>query len=209
SVSFCLVLRGRHFTQLAALVHVAVLIAMLYGTAPIVEHHARLTASWRHLGITDYVIHTGTVDPNIDAYFNWPGFFILQAFWLDASGIGASAQVARWAPLLLDIAYLFPLVMICRAASRDSRIVWLAIWFFYLSNWAGQDYFSPQGFTYFLFLLVVALALRYGPRGVVAGSGGLVGRIRHRREHEGADASMLNAVTPDGEQMRRRIAGLA
>ena len=37
----------------------------------------------------------------------------------------------------------------------------MAIWIFYLCNWIGQDYFSPQAFAYFLYLVVIALCLRW------------------------------------------------
>ncbi len=36
---------------------------------------------------------------------------------------------------------------------------WTGIWIFVLSGWVGQDYFSPQGFTYLLDLVFVAILL--------------------------------------------------
>lgn len=39
------------------------------------------------------------------------------------------------------------------------RAKWTGIWFFALCGWVGQDYFSPQGFTYLLYLMFVATLL--------------------------------------------------
>ena len=39
------------------------------------------------------------IDPDIDAYFNWPGFFTLLATVLGATGLDPVA-VALWAPVV-------------------------------------------------------------------------------------------------------------
>jgi len=39
--------------------------------------------------------------------------------------------------------------------------VWLGIWLFYIYNWIGQDYFSPQGLAFFLYLVVLAVVLQW------------------------------------------------
>ena len=39
------------------------------------------------------------------------------------------------------------------------RAKWTGVWIFVLSGWVGQDYFSPQGFTYLLYLVFVAILL--------------------------------------------------
>jgi hypothetical protein len=51
--------------------------------------------------------------------------------------------------------------MIFTSASTDKRLAWLALWFFYLTNWVGQDYFSPQGFNFFLYLVIIAILLKW------------------------------------------------
>ena len=38
---------------------------------------------------------------------------------------------------------------------------WLAAWLFCLLNWIGQDYFSPQGWTYLLYLLFVGFLVTW------------------------------------------------
>ena len=65
-------------------------------------------------------------------------------------------MVTAWSPLALGLAYLAPLVIIFRTATRDRRLVWLAAWFFTVANWIGQDYWSPQGLGFFLMLAALA-----------------------------------------------------
>jgi hypothetical protein len=44
------------------------------------------------------------------------------------------------------------------------RHVWIACWLFLWANWIGQDYLSPQAFTFFEGLVVVGLVLRCSQR---------------------------------------------
>ena len=41
---------------------------------------------------------------------------------------------------------------VANAATDDVRLQWAAVWCFYLANWVYQDYLSPQGLTYALYL---------------------------------------------------------
>ncbi|MDQ3781243.1 MAG: hypothetical protein M3354_11955, partial [Chloroflexota bacterium] len=116
---------------------------------------------WKHLGVADYIQRTGQVNPRIDAYFNWPGFFILFAFMVDLGAIGSLPQLVAWVPVFLNLLYLGPLLMIFKSASDDKRIVWLGLWLFYLTNWVGQDYFSPQGFSFFFYLVILGVLLTW------------------------------------------------
>jgi hypothetical protein len=163
-VSFCLCLRMQPLSELALLGHVLALIFMIYGLPSFVEDVPRLAAAWRHTGVIEYIGRTGQLDPTIDAYFNWPGFFTLGAFLADLAGVDSTLGIARWAPILFNLLFLGPLLVIFRTATRDKRVVWLAIWFFYLMNWVSQDYFAPQAFGFFLYLVVIAGLLRFVPR---------------------------------------------
>src|SRR6266487_849605 len=106
------------------------------------------------------IMRTGSVDPGLDAYFNWPGFFVLSAFVTQIIGYHDILPLAAWAPVFFNLIYLGPLYMIYTSATTDKRLVWLGPWFFYLTNWIGQDYFSPQGFNFFLYLVIIATLLK-------------------------------------------------
>lgn len=161
TVSFCLALREARLRSTVLFLHAAVLIMILFGTTALVEDVARFEATWKHLGIVDYIIDTGTVNTRINAYFNWPGFFALAAFVTEVSGYQSLAGVVAWSHVFFNALYLAPLIMIFRAITHDQRLIWLGVWFFYLSNWVAQDYFSPQAFAYFLYLVVLAILLRW------------------------------------------------
>jgi hypothetical protein len=160
-VSFCLALHQPRLRTGLLLPQVIVMIVMLYGTTTIVQEVPRFHVSWRHVGITEYITRTGTVNPNINAYFNWPGFFVLTGFLAQIAGFENAVPFLPWASVFFNLIYLGPLVMLLRAASEDKRVVWLGLWFFYLTNWIGQDYFSQQALNYFLYLVIVAVLVTW------------------------------------------------
>jgi hypothetical protein len=154
TVSFAVALAGPPRWPVL-LAHVLVLIVVLYGVTAFVEPEPRFSTVWKHVGIMDYIAHRGSVDPSIDAYFNWPGFFALGAFITKAAGFGSALAIAAWGPLAFNLLVLPPLFVLFRWATDDRRLVWLGLWVFYASNWVGQDYIAPQAVG---FLLSVSLA---------------------------------------------------
>jgi O-antigen/teichoic acid export membrane protein len=176
---------------------VAVLVLMLFGLTPLLESVPRFAVTWRHVGISQAILDTGHIDPRIDAYFNWPGFFVLVAALVKAAGFHNALPLANWSPIYFNLAYLAPLLVIARSLTTSRRLVWLSIWLFYLGNWIGQDYFSPQGFSYFLYLVVVAILLRYfvsQPQAPLRGTSFLLrtmGKLREPRP-ESADEAVAH-----------------
>jgi hypothetical protein len=75
-------------------------------------------------------------------------------------------------------------VMILRAATSDARVVWLGTWIFFISNWVGQDYFSPQALSYFIHLVILGIVLNW------------FRRERYRSaDGDAADAALLPSAT--------------
>src|SRR5439155_18291551 len=149
--AFVLVLTGpRPSTWLLAAI-VVVLLLMLYGAVPFIEGEPRFSPSWRHIGVIDYVTRHGGVDPTLDAYDNWPGMFILASAVGGAIGLTDWTGLALWAPVWFNLLFLPPLYVLLSALTDDRRAVWLALWLFYLMDWIGHDYFSPQACGLFFF----------------------------------------------------------
>ncbi|MBA2631069.1 MAG: hypothetical protein H0U84_08635 [Thermoleophilaceae bacterium] len=168
TISFCLTLvRGAPRTWLV-LLHLIALVVMLYGASSAIAQIPTFNISWRHAGITDYILRTGQVEPQIDAYFNWPGFFFLTAIVTDLAGLENALGLVKWAPVFFNLLYLPPLVMIARSAAADERLVWAAVWVFFLTNWVGQDYLAPQALSYFMYLALVAVLLTWFRRSAPA-----------------------------------------
>jgi O-antigen/teichoic acid export membrane protein len=161
TLGFVWTLLRRRTIDPLALALVLVLIVMLFTLAPLVEPVPRFAVTWRHVGIAQAILDTGHVNPRVDAYFNWPGFFILTGTIARLAGFASTLPLAAWAPLYFNLAYLFPLFLIGRALTADRRLTWLGIWVFYVGNWIGQDYFSPQGLSFFLYLVILAMLLRW------------------------------------------------
>ncbi len=161
ALSFASVLSARQPSTWLLTIICVILVLMLYGAVPLAEGQPRFSPSWRHLGLIDYVTRHGTVDPAIDAYHNWPGMFILASALTGAVVQLDATALALWAPVWLNLLYLPALYVLLDSLTEDRRVVWLSIWIFYLADWIGQDYFSPQGFAMFFFLVSAALIVRW------------------------------------------------
>jgi hypothetical protein len=159
TASFALTLRHPNVSTPLALLHLVALVVMLHGATSLIDDEPAFNVVWRHAGVTDYVMTTGTVNPDIDAYFNWPGFFILTALATHTAGLESALGLSGWAPVGFELLYLPALVVIARAFTADRRLAWIAVWLFYVTNWVGQDYLSPQAMGYLLYLAMVAVIL--------------------------------------------------
>ncbi len=161
TVGFSLTLQRPQLRVSLLALYLVLVIIMLYGVENIIEEAPRFSVVYRHAGYTEYIMRTGTVDPSLDAYFSWPGFFVLNAFVTRVAGYQTILAYAGWAPVFYNMIYFGPLYMIFTAITTNKRLIWLALWFFYLTNWIGQDYFSPQGLNLFLYLIIIAILLKW------------------------------------------------
>ncbi|WP_171113189.1 lipopolysaccharide biosynthesis protein [Streptomyces sp. Z423-1] len=134
-------------------------VVSLHALPAVIETEPRFATAWQHLGFLDYIDRTGTAVPDLDARWSWPGFFAVAAFVAQACGVTDLTEVIRWWPLTVQLLYLAPLFLLTRSLRAGWRAKWTGVWIFVLSGWVGQDYFSPQGFTYLLYLVLVAIVL--------------------------------------------------
>ena len=210
TVSFCLSLSARPLRFWVPLSHVLVLVLMLHGVTILLEAVPRGAVVYRHAGIIDYIVRNESVDPSIDAYFNWPGFFGLGALISEAAGASPLAM-GRWAPLVFNFLFLPMLVAIFRWASDDPRVTWLGLWVFYSANWVGQDYLSPQAVGFTLWLSMLALLLTwFTPRPAVLAARPSLRMLRRALALRGLPAR-LRRLTAKGELLssHHRRGGLA
>jgi hypothetical protein len=158
-VSAVLLVQRPRVPHVALLAHLAVLIAMLYATAPAIEPVPRVTATYKHIGIVQYIEQYGSVDSRIDIYHRWPGFFSVAALFSRLAGLPDPTSYAAWAePFFASLDAL--LVWCCvQAVTRSMRNAWLATLLFTAGNWIGQGYFSPQAFAYVMMLGILMLVL--------------------------------------------------
>lgn len=161
SLGFCLTLWGLDRTRAPVLlIYLLALIIMLYATPALVEQAPRFPATYWLAGHTEYLLTTGSVNPYFDAYFNWPGFFVLTGLLTKITGLSSVLAFAPWASFVYNLLYLGPMYMIFSAATTDRRTIWLGLWFFYITDWVWQDYFDPQGLNFFFYLVIFAILLK-------------------------------------------------
>ncbi|MFD9464126.1 lipopolysaccharide biosynthesis protein [Streptomyces sp. NPDC060027] len=134
-------------------------VVSLHALPAVIETEPRFATAWQHLGFLDYIDRTGSAVPDLDARWSWPGFFAVAAFVAKSCGVTDLSEVIRWWPLTIQLLYLAPMFLLVRSMRASWRAKWTGIWFFALCAWVGQDYFSPQGFTYLLYLVFVAILL--------------------------------------------------
>ncbi|MBN6053656.1 brain acid soluble protein 1 [Nonomuraea sp. RK-328] len=143
------------------LFQIATITFALHGAGALVATEPRFPTAYIHAGFVDFIGRTGETAISIDARMGWPGFFALFAFVTKAAGITDMTPILMWTPLLSNLLYLLPFVLILRQVVATTRARWFAALLFVLVQWIGQDYFSPQGFTFALYLAWVAILLRW------------------------------------------------
>jgi hypothetical protein len=158
--------RNESSPKLAA--HVITFVLMLHATPAIKYQTLRYSWAWRHLGLVDELTHSHSVAPaqgQLGVYRSWPGFFSTASSWLSAvGGERLWTGVVQWAPPFFELLAALAVYTVLQSLTEDRRVVWLGVWFYVIANWIGQDYFSPQAFAFFLYLVVIALALRVQAR---------------------------------------------
>jgi hypothetical protein len=179
AIAFVASIRMRPVPQRMLAAQLLALVVMLYAAPVIAEDLPRFVTAWLHVGFTDAIARTGELFPFRDARFDWPGFFVLSAFLSNLSGANDLVPILGWVPVVQVSLYLIPLYLIVRSATADLRLVWLALWVYVLTNWVGQDYFSPQGLNLLLALTIFAILLTWFRKEAVRGShlAGWVNRI--------------------------------
>jgi len=164
TASFCVAIHRPSTPIPLLLLHVVLLILIIHATPTILYGTLRYAWAWKHVGIVDYILRHGSVDPSIsflNAYHNWPGFFAFSALLTNVAGFKSALSFAAWGPPFFNLLDLGGLLLILNSFTRDYRQVYLGAWFFYLTNWVAQDYFSPQAMSYFLNLVILGVCLTW------------------------------------------------
>lgn len=142
--------------------YVVVLIGLIHGTPAVLYDTLRYSWSWKHVGIVEFILRNGTVDTtaqNLPIYHSWPGMFAGSAL-LGDMGAASIVRIAIWAPVAFNLGNFLALRYLYRSLRTPRVVMWLAVWVFFVTNWVGQDYFSPQAMAFLLYLLMIGTVLR-------------------------------------------------
>jgi GT2 family glycosyltransferase len=180
SLSFFATLRRPGAWQVSLAAHLLGLALLLHGLPALLEQEPRFPTAWLHAGFVSQFITGHHPLPLLDGRFAWPGFFTAAAALVGLAGRSTAVPLLRWTPFVLNLAYLLPIFLIAKTLLGSRRRAWVVAWLFLLTNWAGQDYFSPQGFAYFLFLGIIALLVyAFSAHALPPGVRHLTARLRH------------------------------
>ena len=160
ALAFVLALTARELRPALLAVNLVLLGIMLYAITVFIEDAPRFATTYVHAGFAEAIGRTGQRFPNLDARFDWPGFFAMTAYLEQVTGV-RSIDVSPFIPVASNLLYLPPLWLLYRSISPDRRLAWLALWVFLAANWIGQDYLSPQGFNYLLYLVILAMLVHW------------------------------------------------
>jgi O-antigen/teichoic acid export membrane protein len=157
TAGFCVSLKQRKVKRPAATANLVALAIILYATPALIYESARGAIAYRHVGVSEMISRTGTADPMIDAYTNWPGFFATSSVISEAMGYDSPLVLVNWFPLGINLISISLIGLLAHMFFRDRRAAFLSMWFFLLANWVGQDYFAPQAFGFILYLGIIIL----------------------------------------------------
>ena len=153
---------GQRGTSVLAGTPVVMLQLVITGTTAIVFDDPRYAWTGKHIGLTSYMLLHGSANPRIDIYQAWPGLFSGVAWLLRISHLATPLGVAKFWPLVIDLATLLALYELSRRVLRDPRRAWLAASLFVLGYTINDaDYYSPQSAAYLLSIATFAIVFRH------------------------------------------------
>ncbi|KOX01575.1 glycosyltransferase [Streptomyces sp. NRRL B-1140] len=172
TAGFWFTVRDAHRPAAWSAAYVLGLLVMERATQAVLYPTPLYAWAWKHEAVIDHLLTAGglqTADQvgDMAVYDQWPGFFAAQAALQRLLGVDSAAMFMAWWPLVSSLMLLLPLLLIYRTFTEDRRLIWTAVWLFYVANWVGQDYFSPQSVAYALHVGVLAVVLRRFGRSAV------------------------------------------
>jgi len=150
----------RRTSALIMVAYVFVVAIILFGTVPVLSAQPHYAWVYKHIGVVRYLEATGKVNPDIDIYNRWPGFFALGAVFSRIAGAPNPETYAGWAELFFLLLDVLLVMTAIKAITREMRIAAGAALLFVATNWVGQTYYSPQAFASVLGLALIVILLR-------------------------------------------------
>jgi len=137
-----------------------ILATLIAATTALAYSEPRFPWLAKHVGVVEYILLHHAVNPTIDIYQAWPGFFAAIAWLLSATSLHNPWTIARAWPIVIDLSTLLVIKELARRLLSTRTVVpWLVALLLSLSMSFGQDYFSPQSVGLLLAFLIFALAV--------------------------------------------------
>ncbi|WP_240761042.1 hypothetical protein [Mycolicibacterium sp. CR10] len=163
--SGALLVAVRDHRVLPAVVAVATAITVARVTTVVATDVPLYDWTYKHLAVVDYILLNGRIAPDgTDIYAQWSAFFVTWAWFCDVTGIDPMTVAHVFAPVMH---ILIALTVYCaaRVIGCSRRTAVTAAFIAEVTNWVGQDYFSPQAWSLVLTfgMLVLLLASSRSP----------------------------------------------
>jgi GT2 family glycosyltransferase len=136
-----------------------VLIAITRASVPLLSPLPIYSWAYKHMGVVDWIVQTGTLATDVDIYNKWPGMFAGIAWLVRVTGAG-QLGLAHWFAVGIHVLIAVAVYELARAFGLTRRVALMAVLVVEVLNWVGQDYFSPQAVAYVLGLCLIGLLLR-------------------------------------------------
>jgi hypothetical protein len=136
------------------------LIIFLFLT-PVLIEGARQRFAYSSYAVAEYILHTGSTDPQLISYSNWPSFQIFTAIFIMITGVDINFLIPISSSFLTALLMFLPLYFFFKVVTNNDLKVWLLLWSFYLANWVSRDFLSSQAFGFILFILIFALVILF------------------------------------------------
>jgi len=156
---FITILYGHKYRLFLLTSQTILLILFLTLTPGLIEGTARFTAAYVNFKASDYITQTGHINPSATWILNWPSFSILVSIFAQITTIPGQFILLAY-PTIFNLALFIPLFLLFRIILKDSKMIWLAIWFVFIGNWIGQDYFSMQSLAFLVIIIMLFLLFR-------------------------------------------------
>ncbi|MFW0796616.1 hypothetical protein AAFP30_22620 [Gordonia sp. CPCC 205515] len=115
--------------------------------------------TYKHIGVVNYILERDLIQPNgTDIYAQWPAFFVTSAWFCDVTGLDPITLAHLFAPLV-HVLIALTVYSAARVLAQPPRTAIVAAFIAEVTNWVGQDYFSPQAWTLVLAFGVLTLLL--------------------------------------------------
>ncbi|MHB1445292.1 MAG: hypothetical protein ACYCTI_01325 [Acidimicrobiales bacterium] len=136
---------------------VMALIIALAITPVVIYAEPRFTWTQGQLGPTLLMASSHTFPRAVGIYSGWPTFFAGVGAWFDVAHLTSLETVAKWWPLVVDIAAALLVRALGTSFDLLENQAWFAALLFSLANFVGQDYYSPQSTALLLGLGILVL----------------------------------------------------
>ncbi len=136
---------------------VAALVAMIYITPIVIYDVPHYPWNYKHVGVTELVLHYHRKFSFVDIYNRWPSFFGAAGIYTNFGGFKDTLDYVGWAELYF--VGIQATLVAAIALTEDKRIGLAAVAAsaFVLIDWIGQAYFSPQAMAFTLMLAVLLI----------------------------------------------------